>query len=797
MNLEQLLDTWRANPQRRRNIAHWHTQEAVAAEYAPLPTGLDARLGEALRAEGIDQLYSHQADAFAAITASRHTCIVTPTASGKTLCYTLPVLNAILADEGARALYLFPTKALAQDQSAVLRRLTAGLRRATPEGAGTEEGFIKAHTYDGDTPATARKMIRTAGHVVITNPDMLHAGILPHHTKWVRLFESLRYVVIDELHGYRGVFGSHVANVVRRLRRICHFYGSDPTFILCSATIANPGELAERIIGAPGAVTVIDRNGAPRGRKEFIFYNPPVVNPELGIRRSSILEASGLASELIRNRIHTIVFARARTTAEVLLTYLRESLPPGTDREETVRGYRGGYLPNQRRQIEAGLRDGAITGVVSTNALELGVDIGALDACVLTGYPGTIASTWQQAGRAGRRQGIAAAILVASSAPLDQFIMGHPDYFFGQPPEHGLINPDNLLILLSHLKCAAFELPFDTTEGGGDTPERGVGRGTLFGTAEAGTILAALQMLGEDGVVQEVEGRWHWTDQAYPAEEISLRTAARDNVVIIDESDRARPRIIGEMDQFSAPMLIHTKAIYFHEGQQYHVDRYEPEEQKAYVHAVAVDYYTDADLAVRVQPLEQFSPEPIGAARNHGEVLVGALPTKYKKIKLHTHENVGWGEIHLPEAQMHTGAYWLCLPHALTDRMQVAELQGALVGLANLLAVVAPLYLMCDPRDIGVHAEVKSPFTGKGTVTIYDKIPGGIGFSQKLYDTHETLLEAAHDLIAACPCQAGCPSCAGPTPEIGERGKRLTLGILKLLLGRRIAPAVAAAAARR
>jgi len=781
MNLEQLLDSWRASPQRRRNIAHWHTEEAVPAEYAPLPEGLHPRLVAALHAQGFEKLYSHQAEAFVSISARRHTCIVTPTASGKTLCYTLPVLDTILRDESARALYLFPTKALAQDQAAVVRRFVAELGEGDDE-----EGTIKSHTYDGDTPATARKLIRTAGHVVITNPDMLHSGILPHHTKWVRLFESLRYVVIDELHGYRGVFGSHIANVIRRLRRICRFYGSDPVFILCSATIANPGELAERIIGAPGGVTTIERNGAPRGKKEFIFYNPPVVNAELGIRRSSTLEAAGLASELIRNHIHTIVFARARTTAEVLLTYLRDALPPGTDRETTVRGYRGGYLPNQRRQIESGLRDGAITGVVSTNALELGVDIGALDACVLTGYPGTVASTWQQAGRAGRRQETATAILVASSSPLDQFIVGHPEYFFGRAPEHGLINPDNLLILLSHLKCAAFELPFDTRSQGGDDP--------LFGTAEGSTILGALQLLGEDGVVQEVDDIWHWTDQAYPAEEISLRTAARDNVVIIDESDRARPRVIGEVDEFSAPMLVHTEAIYFHEGQQFHVDRYDPAEQKAYVHAVRVDYYTDADIAVRTQVLEQFSPEPIGAARNHGEVLVGALPTKYKKIKLHTHENIGWGEIHLPEAQMHTGAYWLCLPHALTNRMQVAELQGALIGLANLLAVVAPLYLMCDPRDIGVHAEVKSPFTGRGTVTLYDKIPGGIGFSQKLYDTHETLLTAAHDLIAACPCPAGCPSCAGPTAEIGARGKRLTLGILRLLLGRRSAPSQVAAA---
>jgi DEAD/DEAH box helicase domain-containing protein len=770
MNLEQLLASWRTPVRRRANIVHWQTTEAVEAEWAPLPDGLDPRLVSALRAEGIDRLYSHQAEACASIAAGRHTVVVTPTASGKTLCYTLPVLDAILHDDGSRALYLFPTKALAQDQAAVLRRLTATFT------VGDDAPSIKSHTYDGDTPAAARKLIRTAGHIVITNPDMLHSGILPHHTKWVRLFESLRYVVIDELHGYRGVFGSHVANVVRRLRRICRFYGSDPIFILCSATIANPGELAERLIGEPGNVVTIDRNGAPRGRKEFIFYNPPVVNPELGIRRSAVLEATSIASELLRNDIHTIVFAKARTTAEVLLTYLREALPPHLNREETVRGYRGGYLPNQRRAIEAGLRAGRITGVVSTNALELGVDIGALDACVMTGYPGTVASTWQQAGRAGRRQDVSAAILIASSNPLDQFIISQPDYFFGRPPEHGLINPDNLLILISHLKCAAFELPF--TEN--DDP--------LFGTAETGTILGALAMLEEDGVVQRVDDVWHWTDQAYPAEEVSLRTAARDNVVIVDETERGRPRVIGEVDEFSAPMLVHTEAIYLHEGQQYHVDRYDREEQKAYVHAVDVDYYTDADLAVRVEVLEQFSDDPVGAPRNHGEVLVGALPTKYKKIKLHTHENVGWGEIHLPETQMHTGAYWLCLPHALTDRMQVAELQGALVGLANLLATIAPLYLMCDPRDLGVAAEVKSPFTERGTITMYDKIPGGIGFGPRLYDLHPALLEAAHDLIAACPCVAGCPSCAGPPTEIGARGKRLTLGILKLLLGRPVAP---------
>lgn len=748
MNLEQLLDAWRASPVHRANMAHWETLEPVAAEYAPFPAALDRRLVEALRSQGISQLYSHQARAFDVVQAGQHCVVVTPTASGKTLCYNLPVLNTILGDETARALYLFPTKALAQDQAAAIARLSA-LTGAS----------IKSHTFDGDTPATARKLIRTAGQVVVTNPDMLHSGILPHHTGWVRLFESLRYVVVDELHGYRGVFGSHVANVFRRLRRVCRHYGTDPLFITSSATIANPAELAGKLIGAP--VTSIDRNGAPRGSRHFIFYNPPVVNQALGIRRGSVLTAAGLATELIRNDIPTIVFARTRTATELLLTYLRERLP--RERASSVRGYRGGYLPNQRRAIETGLRDGKVRAVVSTNALELGVDVGTLDAVVLTGYPGTVASTWQQAGRAGRREEASLAILVASSSPLDQFIVTHPGYFYDRMPEHGLINPDNLLVLESHLKCAAFELPFRAT----DEP--------LFGTAEAATVRAVLDMLGDAEVVLAENGVWNWTGQAYPAEEVSLRSAARDNVVIIDESERGKARVLGEVDLFSAPMLVHTDAIYFHEAEQYHVDRLDWDDLKAYVHRVNVDYYTDASLAVRVEVLEEFSEGPSDAPRHHGEVLVGALPTMYKKIKLHTHENIGWGDIHLPEQQMHTDAYWLCLPSDLSDSLQRAELQSALVGVGHVLSTVAPLYLMCDPRDIGVAAEVKSPFTGRGTVTVYDRAPGGVGFGPKLYTVHETLLASAQALIADCACRSGCPACVGPESEVGPTGKSLTL----------------------
>lgn len=751
MNLEQLLDSWRAAPAHRANIAHWETLEPVPAEYAPFPPTLDPRLVAALRAEGITQLYAHQAASYDAASRAEHSVVVTPTASGKTLCYNLPVLNTILADESARALYLFPTKALAQDQAGAVSRLAARTGVS-----------IKSHTFDGDTPATARKLIRTAGHVVITNPDMLHSGILPHHTGWVRLFESLRYVVIDELHGYRGVFGSHVANVVRRLRRVCQHYGSAPLFIMSSATIANPGELASKLIGAP--VSVIERNGAPRGRRHFIFYNPPVVNAELGIRRGSVLTAAALATDLVRNNIPTIVFARTRTTTELMLTYLRERLP--RDRATAVRGYRGGYLPNERRAIEAGLREGTVRAVVSTNALELGVDVGSLDAAVLTGYPGTVASTWQQAGRAGRRQEVSASILVASSSPLDQFIVTHPEYFYDRAPEHGLINPDNLLVLESHLKCAAFELPFRATSD------------PLFGTAEPATALAVLDLLAGAEVLLEEDGVWNWTGEAFPAEEVSLRSAARDNVVIIDESERGKARVLGEVDVFSAPLLVHQGAIYFHEAEQYHVDRLVWDDLKAYVHRVNVDYYTDASLAVRVEVLEEFSPGPPGAARHHGEVLVGTLPTIYKKVKLHTHENIGWGDIHLPEQQMHTDAYWLCLPADLTNTLERAELQSALIGLGHVLGTVAPLYLMCDPRDIGVAPEVKSPFTGRGTVTIYDRAPGGVGFGPKLYTVHDALLASAEALIHDCACAQGCPSCVGPEIEVGANGKVLTLRVI-------------------
>ena len=485
-----------------------HRLPAIPASFAPFPPDTDPRLRGALAARGIEQLYTHQAEAFDHVLAGRNVVTITPTASGKTLCYNAPVLDAILKDPAARALYLFPTKALAQDQLAELHALSQLLTR----DSALEIGVF---TYDGDTPSDARRAIRGKAHVVLSNPDMLHSGILPHHPRWAKLFENLRFVVIDELHAYRGVFGSHLGNILRRLRRVCRHYGSDPVFICSSATIANPRELAEGLTGRSFAL--VEQNGAPRGEKFFLFVNPPVVNAELGIRRSYLAEARRVSLEFLRHNLQLILFAQSRLAVEILTTYLKDAFhgPPGS--ADVVRGYRGGYLPNRRREIERGLREGQVRAVVSTNALELGIDIGALDVSVMAGYPGTIAATWQRAGRAGRRTTRSAAVLVASSAPLDQFVVRNPSYFFDGAPEHALINPDNLHILLDHVKCAAFELPFADDE--------------RFGAFDVHEVLS---VLSEEGFVHHADGQWNWTSESYPADAVSLRSVSSDNFVVVD-----------------------------------------------------------------------------------------------------------------------------------------------------------------------------------------------------------------------------------------------------------------------
>jgi len=749
-SLDQILDGLERDPAFGELVTRWERIPAKAPVYAPFPGWLDERIARSLRARGIDALYSHQAAALEATHAGKNIVVVTPTASGKTLCYDLPVLDAVAKDVSARALYLFPTKALAQDQLAELERLATDM-----------EIELKTYTYDGDTPPQARAAVRSAGHVVITNPDMLHTGILPHHTKWVKLFENLRYVVLDELHTYRGVFGSNVANVLRRLRRICAFYGSHPIFILTSATIANPEELARRHI--EDDVVLIDRSGAPHGEKVLVFVDPPVVNPGLGIRKSSLLVGRDIAATLLASGVQTITFARSRVQTELLLTYLRARFPQPQWPPDLIRGYRGGYLPSERRAIERGLRDGSIRGVVSTNALELGIDIGALEAAVLVGYPGTVASTWQQMGRAGRREGLSAAFLVATSSPTDQYVVQHPEYILGGSPEAGLINPDNLHILVEHLKCAAFELPFERSE--------------RFGTEDTPGVLS---YLAEQGILHEAEGRYHWSDQAFPAEAMSLRTASNDNVVIIDTSNGGQ-RVIGEVDRFAAPVLVHEQAIYLHESKQFQVEKLDLENAKAYVREVKVDYYTDAGLSVRVSVLAEFAAREEKAHLAHGEVLVSALATVYKKLTMFTHENVGWGKIFLPEQDLQTTAFWLALPQTATRGWPKERLEVALAGLGNLLHALAPLFLMCDPHDLGLATQVRSPHTSLPTVYLFDMTPGGIGFSERLFRSTGALLQRGAEHLAACACGDGCPSCVGPAYALGAQVKAATADLLRAI----------------
>ncbi len=757
MNVDQLAERLRMDNVFMQNVVRWEVMPARPAAYAPFPEELDARLHTLLEKRGIHQLYTHQAHAVREVMAGRDIVVVTPTASGKTMCYNLPVLNAILRNPDARALYLFPTKALSADQVSELYELI--------ELAGLD---IKTYTYDGDTPAAARKAVRQAGHIVVTNPDMLHSGILPHHTTWVKLFENLRYIVIDEIHTYRGVFGSNLANVLRRLLRLCEFYGSHPQFILCSATIANPRELAETLIGRP--VTMVDDNGAPQGARHFVFYNPPMVNRQLGIRKGVIPETRAISGMLLKCGIQTITFARSRLTVEVLTKYLKDLVRDPLGNAGRVRGYRGGYLPTQRREIERGLRAGEVDAVVSTNALELGIDIGALDACVLCGYPGTIASAWQQAGRAGRRKETSIVFFVASSAAIDQYIVSHPDYFLHQSPENALLNPDNLYILLSHFKCAAFELPFEDGDGFGNAPSPD----------------ALLDYLEDANILRHVGGRYHWSAEDFPASEISLRSAsAEENFMIIDISDPARHQVIGEMDRYTVPMLLHENAIYLHEGRTYQVEKLDFDACKAFIRQVDAAYYTDANLNVNLSLLDiEREEETEGVRRALGEVKVTTLVTMFKKIRFDTHETLGFGHVRLPETDMHTTAMWWTLPDALCARMPNDALKNGMLGVANLLRIVAPLYLMCAPQDVAVLYQVKSPLTDKPTVIVYDNCPGGVGLAQKAYNMQEILLDRALDIVESCPCEYGCPSCAGPVGEIGEEGKRVAAFILRELLGR-------------
>ena len=904
MSVETALEALRLEPRFMRNIARWEITPARPAHYASFPTELDPRLIDALVASGVTALYTHQADAVAAALRGEHVAVVTPAASGKTLCYNLPVLNRLLADPSARALYLFPTKALAQDQLAELREL-AGLLNGVGEtsrqgnkgakplqtlGASSPRPLLSPSppltcaTYDGDTPSAQRAKVRDAARIILSNPDMLHAGILPQHPRWASFFANLRTVVIDEMHVCRGVFGSHIANVLRRLRRICRFYGSDPQFILASATIANPAELAERLVEAPVTLIGPERDGAPQSEKHVLFYNPPLIDPDLGLRRSSSLEASDLAAQFLAHDVQTIVFARARLTMELILTYLRETgqqasgvrrqasatphLRPsqvgaGVSREPSatghkpavIRGYRGGYLPSERREIEKGLREGSVRGVVATSALELGIDIGALDAAVLAGYPGTVASARQQMGRAGRRRGSSIGVLVAGAGAMDQYILAHPEWLLARSPEHARINPDNEVILAHHLACAAAEMPIERSE--------------LFLAKLPALAADLLDDLVEAGQLYRSGGRFYWAGDGSPASAVSLRTASPERIIIQAADDGGGLRVIGELELGSAPILLYEGAIYLHEGQSYLVEQLDWEAGLAHVRATEADFYTRPISSEKIEVLRTLDEGrrtkdetfPSSATSFHsawGDVRVISQTTGYKIIQRNTQEVLGFGQVELPEQVLETQACWLTLAPELIERLkavgawysdpneyganwptqrnaarardgyccqgcgmaeapgrqhdvhhripfrafladpslrgglaqefawQAANVLGNLVtlcpachhraeagvrirsglgGAATLLAGVAPMFLMCDPRDLGMLAEPQDPTSGQPTITLYERVPGGIGYAEQLFESMPELLHAAHDLVTSCPCERGCPACVGPVIE--------------------------------
>jgi DEAD/DEAH box helicase domain-containing protein len=777
-------------------IAHQERIEARSATWADLPHDLDPRLKAALANKGVERLYSHQAQAYRRARAGEDFVVVTPTASGKTLCYNLPVVQTLLEEPTARALYLFPTKALSQDQQAELNEIALG--GGIP---------VKIFTYDGDTPDSLRGAARESGRIVISNPDMLHSGVLPNHPKWIRFFSNLRYVVVDEMHAYRGVFGSHVADLLRRLLRIAAFYGSHPSFIFCSATIGNPGELARALLGRE--VGELSENGAPQGERLIVFYNPPLIDSVQGMRSSTATESEKLAVRLLRAGIKTILFARSRLRVELIAAYINEAIANMyTDNSRiVVSPYRSGLLPNERRAIERGLREGSIQGVVSTNALELGIDIGGLDAAVLAGFPGSFASFWQQSGRAGRRGELSLSIFVASSSPMDQYIISHPEYFFARSPETARIDPANPYIFMDHLKCAAFELPFAEGEAlslSGDENER---------KEAVEATRAALAYLEEDGIVRLTKGRWYWSADSYPSEKISLRSSVSDNVVIVDRTGGGA-RVIGEMDRPSAKELIFDNAVYIHLGRQYIVQKLDIENRTCHVIEKDLDYWTDAVVKTDIRILTEdirgvlsaedirgvlsaedirgvLSAEDIRGVLSTGrriaeyvlgDVLVRSQAEKFKKLRFHSHENIGYGEISLPPEEMQTRAIVLLIPSDGAGAAFERESRGneafkaaVLAGVGRLLHDMAPMFLMCDPRDLGRAERVRDPHFGMAALYFYDRYPGGTGLAEGLAALLPKTIAAARERLASCPCSSGCPSCIGVDYSDNSSDKRVDL----------------------
>ena len=776
--VDAVLNQWRSDPSVRNTIALHERIAPREGDAVALPDDLSPALAAALRARGVERLFTHQERAYRAAREGRHTVVATPTASGKSLCYNLPVAQRLALEPGARALYLFPTRALARDQELNLREL---LRAAKLPSA--------AVTYDGDTPADARRAARESANVIITNPDMLHAGILPHHANWSRLFASLRYVVIDEMHVYAGVFGAHVANVLRRLRRVARFHGADPVFLCASATVGNPEAHARRLLGLP--VEGVTRSGAPAGPRHLVVVNPPLVNADLGIRASYTRTAVRVAADLVRAEVPTLVFGQSRNAVETMLRYLRDQLMPEGFPEESIQAYRGGYLATTRRRIEGDLRAGDVRCVVATSALELGIDVGDLDAVVCAGYPGTLAGMWQRFGRAGRRGAPSLNVLVASSAPIDQYLANEPRYLLGAPIEEARTDPNNVEVLLQHVQCATFELPFRQGDSFGD-----------LGVDTTGDILG---YLGDEGVLHQSAGRWSWVSSQYPAQNVSLRSAGRDTTLIVDA---ARGETLAEMDSRNATLLLHEHAIYQHEGATWHVDRVDASQRKAWVSATQSDHFTDPITHVDVTVLEETQRGSLyGVGEDacaFGEVSVVTRLVGYKKVRFHTHENLGYGELQAPPIEMQTTAFWFVLPEEVVEELAATpDDQGApagrprvldgLRGVAYAIRTVTCLALMCAHHDLdttlggrtGEDLPTRDGPVGPGTaptVFLYDSSAGGVGLAERAFARREELASRALELVHACGCTDGCPACVLPGIDVGAVGrKHIALAIFKAM----------------
>jgi DEAD/DEAH box helicase domain-containing protein len=872
MSFSSLLLHWRSDPDTAPNIPTWRTTPPRLADLRPLPSDLSPILAKALREQGIPSLYSHQAEAWTHVRNGENVVLATGTASGKTLAYNLPILAALLDDANSRAIYLYPTKALTQDQNNALGNLLITINKNTPGAASINK--LQSAIYDGDTPQTYRSAIRQNSRIIFTNPDMLHTGILPHHTNWAEFFRNLKFVVIDEMHTYRGVFGSHVANVIRRLKRIAKFYGASPQFILTSATIGNSQELGEHLIELP--VSVVDRDGSSRGERHFLIYNPPVIDEALGLRKNSIQESVRLSNDLLIHGVQSVVFARSRRSVEILLKYLQEKSAwdiknhplESTPMHSAIRGYRSGYLPSERREIEKGLRNGTVKIVVATNALELGIDIGGLGASILVGYPGTIASVYQQSGRAGRGDDPAVSVLVATANPLDQFLAHHPEYFFGRSPEQALVDPNHLLILLNHLRCAMFELPFETGAGYGNlSPEQ---------------LQEFLEFLATSNDAHLSQGKYYWMADAYPAASVSLRSASPENI-ILHTTDDGRPTTIGDVDMESALWMVHPRAVYLHQGQQYFVQELNLNTRAATLIPVALDYFTEPLKEVSITLLNGIAQQAVkGCDKSYGELQVTTQVTGFRKRMWFSGENLGQEPLELPPTDLQTTGYWIALSEGTIETLRAAgtwtndpnnygpewprirdrvrarddyrcqvcgaaeagrehdvhhkvpfrqflhsrnsetpgipvlsqenlhsameranrldnlvtlcrtchrnaeanvRMRSGLAGLAFILGQLAPLFLMCDPGDLGIHFDPQAGFAnGQPAVVLFDLVPAGIGFSQKLFEMHTDLVARALELVTECKCEDGCPSCIGPAGENGIGGKTETIAILKELI---------------